>query len=153
MSRCRTWGVALGAVTVVGSACREATPPDTAARYRLRSVDGTALPAVVFQGNGVTGWVTAGEATLGPGGAFLLVVRDSSDSPVLPEPAETDSLAGRYRLGGARLVVDFAPPESGAAYADTGEVSAAADTLRIRTHYPVGVSGGLPTRLFLYTRR
>lgn len=81
--------------------CREATPPEASAHYTLRSVDGQSLPAVVFQGSGSTLWVTRGEATLGPGDSFLLVVRDSSDSPLLPEPAETDSLAGRYRVADA----------------------------------------------------
>lgn len=147
------WGVVIGTAALAAGGCREATPPEVTARYVLRSVDGQPLPAVVFQGNGVTEWITAGEVALGPSDGFIIVVRDSSDSPLLPEPADTDSLAGRHRLVGARLVMEFAPPESGAAYADTGEVSAGRDTLRVRTHYPVGVSGGLSTRLFLYTKQ
>jgi hypothetical protein len=116
-------------------------------------VDGQPVPAIIFQGSSSTLWVTRGEVTLGPGDRFLLVISDSSDSPLLPEPAETDSLTGRFQSTDAGYVLSFAPPESGAAYADTGTISDNEDTLRIRTRFPIGVSGGLPTRLFLYVRR
>lgn len=149
----RTFCVVLGTAPVILGGCREPTPPETVTRYALRSVDGQSLPAVVGQGGSFTVWVVRGEATIGPANDFTFAISDSSDSPLMPVPTETDSLAGRYSLSGDQLVISFAPPESGATYADTGALSAGRDTLRIRTHYPVGMSGGPSTRLLLYTKQ
>lgn len=146
-------GLLFGTLALLaGVACREATPPQPK-RYILRTVDGQGLPAVVFQDNGVTKYITAGEAVLGAGDRFLLVVRDSSDSSILPEAAKTDSVRGSHRTSGSHLLVDFAPPESFDAYSDTGTVTARGDTLRVRTHFPIGRDYGVAVRQFLYTRQ
>lgn len=128
--------------------CRDPVrPARLAGDYSLRSVDG-ALPARVFEGNGVTEWVLAGALVLGPGDRAVFLVRDSTDSPLDPEPVSTDSIGGRYRVSGSRIFLDLAIPEKQVAYTDSGAVSG--DTLRIETHYPVGRSGTISTRLFLY---
>ncbi len=147
--------VPLVLATSVGLAC-DSDPfrPGAARRFQLVTVDGQVLPAVVFQSDGVsdiTEWVVDGALTLGPGTAARLVVDDSTDSPLEPQPSPPDSLAGTFEVGGSRILVHYAASRRNAAYTDTGTV--AGDSLRIETHYPIGMSGTISTKQFIYVLR
>lgn len=120
--------------------------------YRLNTVDGAELPAIVFRGN-FTKWVTNAELRLGAADSAFLVVDDTTNSPLEPQPSPPDSLSGRYRVVGNEIFIDFAPPEAGTAYTDSGSIANGSISIEIDTHYPIGFGSGVPSHRFNYFRR
>lgn len=143
---------ALALASSVNLACDgDPVRPGAVSAFELVTVDEQTLPAVVFQSDGVsqiTEWVVKGELTLGPGDAASLVVDDSTDSPLEPQPSPPDSLVGSFEVDGSRILVHYDAGRRNAAYTDTGTV--AGDSLHIDTHYPIGMSGTISTKQFVY---
>ncbi|HEX6054043.1 MAG TPA: hypothetical protein VFZ21_32455 [Gemmatimonadaceae bacterium] len=99
------------ALALAAQACSDASGLDPVELYRMEQFEGVRLPALVFQGDGVSSTIVGAEALLLRGGQGRMTTTLRNVDPATPEGRiESHAFRFTYVVGGTRIEITYECP-------------------------------------------